>query len=231
MSSQPSSAEKPQRVVLFGGQGSPTVFSAETASASGEIIKGSTTAAALLSRCHLAFLEELADVDRHIPGGLGIEAGLFNDIKNLLSPPPRYQKHGVIQGTTLLLHQLLHYLADIERSGADFTAAFDSLLEASGLCSGLLPAVVISCSTSHQAFVKNGAEAFRLAFWIGCRASVASQAKFNDLPGQLPSSVAVAGLSVKELEEKLQVFHTAVSLFLQTDFHPVHWSGVSFCRS
>ncbi|KAI4086904.1 MAG: hypothetical protein LQ344_007169 [Seirophora lacunosa] len=210
MSSPRSSTTKYHRVVLFGGQGSSTVFSAGTASASAEIIKRSTAAAALLSRCHLAFLEELADVDQHTPEGIGIEAGSFNHVQHLLFPPSMYHQNGLIQATTLVLHQLLHYLADIEDSNASFTATFDLLLEASGLCSGLLPAVVVSCSATPQDFVTNGVEAFRLAFWIGCRASVASQTTFRVLPGQLPASLAVAGLSVGELEEKLQVYNTMI---------------------
>ncbi|KAL9013863.1 MAG: hypothetical protein Q9173_001471 [Seirophora scorigena] len=180
----PPSADKFHRVVLFGGQGSSTVFSAGTASASAEIIRRSAAGAALLSRCHLAFLEELADVEQHTPEGLGIEASSFNDAQHLLSPPPMYHQHGLIQATTLLLHQLLHYLADIEDSIASFAATFDLLLEASGLCSGLLPAVVVSCSTSPQDFVTNGVEALPLAFWIGCRASVASQTTFRVIPDQ-----------------------------------------------
>ncbi|KAL8961653.1 MAG: hypothetical protein Q9193_001821 [Seirophora villosa] len=208
MSNLRPSTDKHHRVVLFGGQGSSTVFSAGTASASAEIIKRSTAAAALLSRCHLAFLEELADVDQNTPEGLGIEAGSFNHAQHLLSPPSMYHQHGLILATTLVLHQLLHYLADIEDSNASFTATFDLLLEASGLCSGLLPAVVVSCSATLQNFITNGVEAFRLAFWIGCRASVASQTTFRVLPGQLPASLAVAGLSVGELEEKLQVYNT-----------------------
>lgn len=185
MADQPPFLEDPHRVVLFGGQGSPTILSAGTASKSAKAVKNSAAAATLLSRCHVAFLDELAMLMLTVQSCSGPQAWRY-------------------PSTTVLLHQLLHYLAEFEHSGAGFSASFDHVLEASGFCAGLLPAAVVASSRDCHEFVKNAVEAFRLAFWIGCRASIGSLVLCRNRSVQTPLSLAVSGLSLAELEKKLR---------------------------
>ena len=209
-----------RRVILFGGQGSQTVFSRDTASAGGNATKCSAAAAMLLSRCHIAFLEDLGSLDAQTNHVLGIDESLFRDTQTLLAPPPQYHKNGVVQGTTLLLHQLLHYLAEIVRSGLGFRAWFDDIIETSGFCSGLIPSVVVASSESTHQFVEYGVEAFRLAFWIGCRTFTKSQRFSTPESQKIPWSLVISGLSLADLEERLTGFQAKVRYLVPRSLRP-----------
>lgn len=200
-----------QRIFLFNGQGSTTIFSSGSAAASLDAAKASSAAATLLSRCHAAFLDDLCTIDHQASRTIAIDTRAFHDPRSLLSPPADYRTHGIIQGTTLLLHQLLHYLAYVETSKTTFDTVFDEILETTGLCSGILPALVVASSQSVQEFVKHGVEAFRLAFWVGYHSTLESHDESRGGFEGKPWMLTVSGIKQSNLQKKLETFCAAVS--------------------
>ena len=213
------------RIVLFGGQGSSALFSPLAALTIQKDAEASVSGLILASKCHAAFLEELSSLDGETKRLLGVDIAHFYALKDFLVPSHDYHQHGLVQSTTLCLYQLLHYLAEIERSGASFGSSLDRILETTGFCAGLIPAVVVAASDTAEKFVRFGVEAFRLSFWIGCRATAASR---RVLSNQLPEqswSLVVLGLDREQVAERLREFDERVSFpFDLTDF-VAHWTS------
>lgn len=200
------------RIVLFGGQGSSTVFSPLTAVTAQKDTETCIPGLVLASKCHVAFLEELSYLGEERRRLLGVDIGRFHRLKDILVPPPDYHHHGLVQSTTLCLYQLLHYLAEIERSSASFSSSLSPVLEVAGFCAGLLPAVVVAASDSVQKFMRFGVEAFRLSFWIGCRATLASRRIVPDQPPEPSWSLVILGLDYELVARKLRDFDESVRI-------------------
>ena len=200
-----------RRIFLFGGQGSTTTFLSGPATASEDAVKSSAEAATLLSRCHAVFLEDLCSIEKEAYEAISIEKGLFSDPHSLLCPSEHYRTNGIIQGVTLLIHQLLHYIAYVEKSGQHFGAVFEEIEEVTGLCSGMIPALVVASSQNVQEFIHHGVEAVRLVFWVGfhsvLRSSKESGGGFNDQHWLLKLS----GVNHSDLEQQLDSYCTKVS--------------------
>lgn len=211
----------PQRVVLFGGQGSRALSSTHLAKITEEVVKRSATAAILLSRCHAAFLEDLLELNSDAGQSLGIDPNHFHSPGDLLSPRPQYHTHGIIQSSTICLYQLLHYLAEIEHEKLSIETTLEYLSEATGLCSGMIPAVVIASSQTENQFLEFGVGALRLSFWIGWRAVVKSRQVDNSGAEDGTWSLVISGLSRSEVERHIDDFYHSVScVFKMLDFHP-----------
>jgi Starter unit:ACP transacylase in aflatoxin biosynthesis len=217
---QPAGA-RPQRIVLFGGQGSRGLSSTHLAKITEEVIKCSATAAILLSRCHAAFLEELLELSSEVGQSLGIDPTHFHSPGDLLSPRPQYHTHGIIQSSTICLYQLLHYLAEIEREKLSIETTLKYLSEATGLCSGMIPAIVIASSQTEEQFLNFGVGALRLSFWVGWRAIVKSRQVDNSEAEDGTWSLVISGLSRSQVERHIDDFYHNVSyVFKMIDFHP-----------
>lgn len=203
-------------VLLFGGQGSPSVFSQSAATTAEEDARLSRAGSILLSRCHAAFLEEIASLDATSQSLLAIDTRLFSSPQDLLRPPSEYHTHAVLQASTIYLIQLLHYLAEIQRAGEPLESFFDQILEVAGFCSGLLPAVVVARSRTLEEAVAAGTEGFRLAFWIACRSFFWScKVEVVDVEAETTAtssgdlatwSLVIRGLSQAQVEERLRLF-------------------------
>lgn len=211
-------------LVLFGGQGSPTIFLPNAAATAEEDAQSVSVGSILLLRCHAAFLEEIASLDAPSQHLLAIDPSLFSSPRELLKPVAQYHTHPVLQATTIYLCQLLHYLAETQRVGEAYEHSFDRLQETAGFSSGLLPAAVVARSRSLDDFVTSGIEGFRLAFWIACR-SFFWTLKTNvrdhvgeDVDSEATLSLVTRGLSRVQVEERLsQHFarHSSGQLFQQ----------------
>lgn len=155
-------------MILFGGQGSLTIFSPHTAAAVEEDAR-STSAALLLSRCHATFLEEIASLDIESRKLLGVDTAHFTSPRELLVPNAQYHTHPILQATTVFFCQTLHYLAQTQQLHGTFEESFREITETAGFSSGLLPAAVVARSSTSDDFVVSATAAFRLAFWTACR--------------------------------------------------------------
>ncbi|MCJ1432685.1 hypothetical protein MMC27_002042 [Xylographa pallens] len=195
-----------KRVFLFGGQGSPALFSQQAASSAIEDARSSSTAAILLSRCHSAFLEEVQSLGSRKKQVFPDQIDALQSVDKFLVPEPGYRDNGIIQGTTICLYQLLSYIASLERRQASITSTHHEILETTGFCSGLLPAIVVASSRTAKEFVEIGVEAFRLAFWIGYRSTLYCQSILGGRYKELPWLLVVMGLDRDQVSDKLQKF-------------------------
>ncbi|KAK8035549.1 hypothetical protein PG993_010544 [Apiospora rasikravindrae] len=209
-------------VLLFGGQGSTTIFS-DTASTTAESdTRTSSAGNILLSRCHSAFLQEIRCLDESILSQLDIDLNLFADPLALLRPTTQYHSHAVIQATTIYLCQVLHYLAEVERMSVTFEEFFDQIQETAGFSSGLIPAAVASRSRTLDEFVTAGVEGFRLAFWISCRTFLfgiereRNQHTGDSVTPEATASLVIKGLSADQVEERLSQHHATQTVDLSS---------------
>ena len=200
-----------KRIILFGGQGSQTLFS-DTAFASVQnIASGSAAAAIFVSRCHAAFLEEYLSLTPREQQLIGVDLNSIHDQSTFLAPGKDHRCNGLIQSTTICLYQILLYIAEVEQSAVEAGDLTEHIRETTGLCSGLLPAAVIACSSTLVDVLNYGVEAFRLAFWIAYRVVLKGQKQAGVLDNQETWSLAVLGRSLSEVEEQLNEFCVQVS--------------------
>lgn len=155
--------------VLFGGQGSPSIFSPGASITAEADARSSSVATIFLSRCHAVFLEDITSLDPESRDTLGIDTSHFTSPRDLLQPPEWYHTHPVIEATTIFLCQTLHYLSTIHDDNESLRTLFDRLAEVSGFSSGILPAVVVARSPVEDDFMACGIVAFRLGFWTALR--------------------------------------------------------------
>lgn len=201
----------PSRIILFGGQGSSSLFSTNASSIAKHDANSSPAGAIILSRCHAAFLEDYQDLDQDAKDGLGIDISKFRRPEDLLIHDGPLRFHGLTQATTIFIYQLLHYLAEIEQSDDDFGTFTESIMETTGFCSGLLGAAVVATSANLSEFIDHGVKAFRLAFYIACRTLLEGQ-KIHATRDEEPSwSLVIVGLSLQDVRETLEKFSTEVN--------------------
>ena len=168
-----------------------------------EDIATSPAVSILLSKCHVAFLEEISSLEEEAKESLGLDIRLFSNASSLLSVNSGYQEHAVLQATTLCLYQLLHYLGEAERQSATFDNLFDEILEITGFCAGLIPAAVVASSRDIGQFITFGVEAFRLVFWISYRAMDQSQKYGGKQSPDTSWSLAISGLDEAKVRESI----------------------------
>ncbi len=196
-----------KNVVLFGGQGSPSLFSPHTASIASHDAQSSSAATILLSRCHAAFLEEVFNIGSAPTEIFGSEEDFFSRPAKLLAPDPVYHDNPIIQGTTICLYQLLRYISSVSSfPSVDLDSYLQQTCETAGFCSGILTASVVSSSKTIQQFIDFGVEAFRLAFWVGYRSSLYCQKVLGCRWKQLSWSLVVLGVDRKQMLAMLEEF-------------------------
>lgn len=213
LSSEPLPVNVRRRIVLFGGQGSRSLFSSATVSMIEEDIATSPAVSILLSKCHVAFLEEISSLDEEAKQLLGLDLSLFSNAWSLLSVEGEYQQHAVVQATTLCLYQLLHYLGEAERQSAAFETLFNEILETTGFCAGLIPAAVVASSRNIGQFIAFGVEAFRLVFWIGYRAMIRSLKCSGKQSLEATWSLVISGLDQAKVEKSISGVNAYVRCF------------------
>ncbi|KAH7141841.1 hypothetical protein EDB81DRAFT_899181 [Dactylonectria macrodidyma] len=199
------------RLVLFGGQGSPSIFSANAATIAEQDARSISAGNILLSKCHAAFLEEIASLDPESRHSLAVNLSLFSSPGDLLKPAVQYHTHPVLQATTIYLCQLLRYLAETLGQYEAYKHSFDTLQVTAGFSSGILPAAVVARSRTLSEFVASGVQGFRLAFWIACRSllwTLKTTGKVSDEGGEKVDSEATLslitrGLSRDQIEQRL----------------------------
>lgn len=206
--------EQRNRIILFGGQGSPSLFSHAAVAAAEHNSKSSLSAAALASRCHAAFLEEYGSLCAQERQILGIDIKRFQHLNSFLDPCVEYRRNGLIQSTMICLYQLIQYVAEVERSTLENGRLAEQILETTGFCSGLIPAAVVASSQTSSDIIKFGTEAFRVAFWTACRTVFEGQKQIKALTDHDTWSIVVRGFTRSQVEEHLNLFSQQVSVGL-----------------
>ena len=203
-----------RRIVLFGGQGTLSLFSSAAARYAEDDVNQFTAPAMFLSGCHVAFLDECLSLDLVSRQKFGLNLTDFRTPKDLLIPQRSFHDNPIVQATTIFLYQLLQYLAEIERSGSSLDASSECTLETTGMCSGLLSGVVVAAARTMQDFISFGVAAFRLAFRIAYRSAMHGYDSDQGQNRKAPMSLVVIGLGRDQVEERLQDFCIQVSEML-----------------
>ncbi|KAI5814556.1 beta-ketoacyl synthase [Pyronema omphalodes] len=218
------SEQKPvmaRSIPLFGGQGSPSLFSAKSASVA-TTDSSTPTGSLLLTSCYKAFLDEISSLKPKERSELGFGVVDFPSATRLINVPTENQNNPIIHGTTLCLFQLLRYLSHAEASHQSFEETSDLLFESAGFCFGVLPAVVVSSSRGVLDFINRAVEVFRLSFWVGLRCMIFSKELVG---GRLTNddrwSLAVVGWGQRDATEALEQFH------LRNSSTEIHLAAIS----
>lgn len=220
-------AERHQ-IVLFGGHGSPTIFSPVAARRAKTDAKDSAPGAILLSRCHAAFLEECLGLEDTSRRKLGLDLTNFQSPKSFLVPSESLQKNPIIQATTICLYQLLRYTAEVDSPGSRLEVSGKQVLETVGVCSGLLPAAVIATSATIPELIDHGVASFRLAFRIACRSAIYGHGYEGGTDRIGSWALIIIGLNQRQAEEQVKNFCVQVSEEAQK-YLPSAWAAISDC--
>lgn len=227
---QPFSKAPP--IILFGGQGSPNLFSATSSKKAQENAERSLYSAQLLSRWHAVFLEECQGLDQASQQCLKLNTTGFLRQRDLLEIPRRLHNNPLIQSITICLYQLLHYAAELDCGYlSKIKYSVPPILEATGICSGLLTAAVAAASKDVSSVVRNGVEALRLAFSVGAQAMFHTQ-NYEDKSDSSSSWCLIAtGLKRAEILDALESFNQKVRKVSCPNFatgaYSIDWWGSS----
>lgn len=121
----------------------------------------------------------------------------------LLMPPKAFQSHPVFEALTLYARQILE-LMTYQTHNTNI-----HVVETSGICTGVIPAILAASYTSYssQGFVNAAVEGFRLAFWTGLRASLFCR-QFSQRKEHGASCVlSVFGMRKEALSERLTSYN------------------------
>ncbi|QPC71344.1 hypothetical protein HYE68_002096 [Fusarium pseudograminearum] len=196
-----------RRVVLFGGQGSRSIFSPSTTSTAEQDAQSSTAGIILLSKCHVAFLREISSLDVQSRQILAIDPVSFPTPRHLLQTADKYHTHPVLQATTIYLCQILRYLSHTLQQDDAFEQCFERIEATAGFSSGILPAAVVACSSTIDEFVVSAVEGFRLAFWVAYYSFrwslLLAEQDGHNTSQDATMSLATRGLSRTQVEQVL----------------------------
>ncbi|KIY69501.1 ketoacyl-synt-domain-containing protein [Cylindrobasidium torrendii FP15055 ss-10] len=197
-------------IPLFTGQGSaPEKFAAACEIALDDATR--PEGSYFLAACHDAFHAELKTLP---PGAVSIDLHDFGTKDKLVIPGDRYLFNAVTSGSSLFIIQILRYMVFVDSLGSR-TANNDVLgtnahhgVGVLGFSSGILPATVVSSSSSRAEFMKHAIEVYRLVLWIGIRAQQYRQdaMKGSFIEPSATWSVMLQGRSVDDIELSVHDF-------------------------
>ncbi|KAL8778964.1 MAG: hypothetical protein Q9213_007164 [Squamulea squamosa] len=197
------------QVVIFGGHGSSTLFSSIAYKRAQHDSQTSAACSIFLSRCHAAFLEDFLRLEEASDNVLNHDfRATFQNRDNFLSPPVSVQNNPIVQAVTICLYQLLRYIAEADGPGPRLDPTGRHVLEAVGICSGLLPSAVIATSQSTQELIENGIAACRLAFYVAYRSTLHRHMYESPNEESRSSTLIVTGMTQEEAEQKEVSFCT-----------------------
>lgn len=186
-------------ILIFGLQGSSSVFSAATAQATRRHVEqNSSLCRTILDEATKALLADAPAL------GLPV-ADLFAKTGDILGPHSTEINHNpLFQAFFISLHQFIAVAADFENSGRSFEAWVGDVDETVGFCSGLLPAAVLASASTKEEFLGACTQALRASLWIANAAAPLTPSQSNTL--------VIAGIKRAELEIALSKDEDSVAL-------------------
>lgn len=129
----------------------------------------------------------------------------FKEPRSLLLPPQSFSSHPVVETIALYLRQILELMLFASYQGRNHV-----LVETTGVCTGTFPAIIAGSFSSYNSdqFVEAVTESFRLAFWVGLRASIFCRRAAGESWKELPWVLSTFGLPVEEIKEKLSKYNS-----------------------
>ncbi|KAH6635415.1 hypothetical protein B0J18DRAFT_46719 [Chaetomium sp. MPI-SDFR-AT-0129] len=126
----------------------------------------------------------------------------------ILLPPPRLQSHPVFETIALYTRHILHLI--LYQSQNKAPAHEHHVHETTGVCTGMLPAILAAAFSSYasEAFVAAAVEAARLVFWIGVRSAemYTEKAKSSEEASDKTCVLCVFGVSEERMGELLTAY-------------------------
>lgn len=124
----------------------------------------------------------------------------LDEPESLFIPPQQFQSHPIIETLSLYIHQILELtLFQTHQNG-------HRVVEVAGVCTGILPAILAGCFTSFVSddFIASAVQGFRLAFWIGLRATenVNTREVSDDI--EATCVLGIFGSTLEAVQELLQ---------------------------
>ncbi|RYC60407.1 hypothetical protein CHU98_g5811 [Xylaria longipes] len=171
----------PGDILLFNGQGSKEHLSDRDSVV--ELQKHLGGANSLfklfLQRCLDAFHSECSDLNEKERMVLGCESSDFYETTEaLFFPPEAIRSHPIAETISLYIRQILELIVYAVQS-----KAHPRVIEVTGVCTGLIPAVLAASTLSYESpeFLDSALHGFRLSFWVGLRSASACHDLLGDL--------------------------------------------------
>ncbi|RYP22779.1 hypothetical protein DL765_001488 [Monosporascus sp. GIB2] len=171
-----------------------------------------------VKRCRDELVTEFQTLDDEERSAFGDDfLASFPEPLSLLLPPQSVHSHPIAQTLALYLRQILELVLYGYYGGENRV-----VVEVSGVCTGQLPAVLAGSFSTYasEEFIRSATELFRVAFWIGVRASIFCWKIAGASWRELPWVLSVFGLSVDEVEEKLSKYAKAQDATPALGFQP-----------
>ncbi|KAI1111369.1 hypothetical protein F5Y14DRAFT_315219 [Nemania sp. NC0429] len=198
----------PGDILVFTGQGSKKHLSDRSTLVGLEKQLGDSKSVfqLFLKRCLKAYHAEYLSLNEQERLILGSDdSWLYEDADALLFPPEANRSHPVSETIALYLHQILELYAFAVQSDA-----YPRIVEVTGVCTGLLSAVLAASTLSYESeeFFDAAVDGFRLAFWIGLRSKSASHDVLDDRPEHPAWVLSTFGWSTSQLQTALSQFYS-----------------------
>ncbi|KAJ3580046.1 hypothetical protein NPX13_g523 [Xylaria arbuscula] len=199
----------PNDILIFSGQGSKLHLSDRSNVETFLQYLGDTRALwdLFLQQCFEEFHHESINSIEEVQSILGRSPNEFYECADaLLFPPNEILSHPITETVSLYLRQILELLVFATQNGG-----LSHVVEATGVCTGLLPAAIAASATSYssQEFLELALHGFRLAFWVGLRSTAFHSNIMGSQPQDSTSWVhSVFGWPTNELETALTKFRT-----------------------
>lgn len=193
-------------ILVFAGQGSNQhLVEVGSPDSLRELLGGDQQVAfsAFLDRGRDALRGEYASTQLDESILLGGQVGLvFEQGDALLVPPVGLQSHPIFETISLYSRHILELM--LYQSQRDRY----QVSETSGICTGILPAILAAAFTSYDSgdFVRAAVEGLRLAFWIGVRAASAYTEPASETLEPSSCVLSVFGISDERMRELLKAY-------------------------
>ncbi|KAK7756912.1 polyketide beta-ketoacyl-synthase [Diatrype stigma] len=146
----------------------------------------------------------------------------FKEPRSLLLPPQSISSHPVVETIALYLRQILELMLFASYQGRNHV-----LVETAGVCTGTFPAIIAGSFSSYNSeqFVEAVTESFRLAFWVGLRASLFCRRAAGESWKELPWVLSTFGVPVEEIREKLAKYNSLHGSCKAAQVHAYYHGG------
>lgn len=157
--------------------------------------------------CQNAFCKEVDNVSPEdksmVDGDAGDISMLVDNPDNLLKPPKELQSNPIFEALSLYTRQILELMAYQTQNPNVH------VVETSGICTGVIPAILAASYTSYssQVFTKAAVEGFRLAFWTGLRASIFCKQSSGKSLDSKPCVLSLFGAREQVVSDKLASYN------------------------
>ncbi|GAP82674.1 putative polyketide synthase [Rosellinia necatrix] len=198
----------PGDILLFGGQGSKQHLSDRGAVAELERNLGEAKPLfkLFLQQCLEAFYSECGNLTEKERTILGRDpSDFYENSEALLFPSEAIRSHPITETISLYIRQILELAVFAAQSDV-----YPRIIEVTGVCTGLIPAVLAASTLSYESeeFFGSALHGFRLAFYVGLRSVSVCYDLLDSQPQDSGWVLSTFGWPTGELEAALSEFRS-----------------------